>query len=74
MLNDYKYAIRAVKQAANYNKITNYLILHIRKMYEHGGDITNAIENQKISISTHLQPNSRYQQLLRQWTHPLKKT
>ena len=41
MLNDYKYAIRTVKQA------TNYLILHIRKTYEHGRDITDAIENQE---------------------------
>ena len=46
MLNDYKYAIRAVKQAGNYNKITTYLILHIRKTYEHGRDIANAIESQ----------------------------
>ena len=44
MLNDYKYAIRTAKQAGNYNKITNYLILHIRKIY---GDITDAIENQE---------------------------
>ena len=46
-LNDYKYAIRTAKQACNYNKITNYLILHIRKTYEDGGDITNMIENQE---------------------------
>ena len=36
-----------MKQAGNYNKITNYLILHIRKTYEHNGDIANAIENQE---------------------------
>ena len=47
MVNDYKYAIRTVKQASNYNKTTNYLILHIRKTYEHGGDIADAIENQE---------------------------
>ena len=47
MLNDYKYAIRTAKQAGNFNKITNYLILHIRKTYKHGRDITNAIENQE---------------------------
>ena len=47
MLNDYKYAIRTVKQAGNYNKITNYLILHIRKTYQHGRDMTDAIENQE---------------------------
>ena len=47
MLNDYKYAIRTVKQADNYNKITNYLILHIRKTVKNGGDITDAIENQE---------------------------
>ena len=46
-LSDYKYAIGTAKQAGNYNKITNYLILHIRKTYENGGDITNAIENQE---------------------------
>ena len=46
-----------MKQAGDYNKISNYLILHIRKTYEDGGDITktyedggditNAIENQE---------------------------
>ena len=47
MLNDYKYAIKTVKQGGNYNKITTYLILHIRKTYEHSSDITNAIEKQE---------------------------
>ena len=47
MLNDYKYAIGTAKQAGNYNKITNYLILHIRKTYENGGGIANAIEKQE---------------------------
>ena len=47
MLNDYKYAIGTSKQAGNYNKITNYLILHIRKTYENGGDIVDVIENQE---------------------------
>ena len=47
MLNDYKYAIGTSKQAGNYNKITNYLILHIRKTYENGGDIADVIENQE---------------------------
>ena len=47
MLNDYKYAIRTAKQAGNYNKITNYLILHIGKTYKNGRDITDAIENQE---------------------------
>ena len=47
MLHDYNYSIRTVKQAGNYNKITKYLILHIRKTYGHGRDITNAIENQE---------------------------
>ena len=47
MLNDYKYAIGTAKQAGDYNKITNYLILHIRKTYENGGDITNAIKQQE---------------------------
>ena len=46
MLNDYKYAIGTAKQG-NYNNITNYLILHIRKTYENGGHITDAIENQE---------------------------
>ena len=47
ILNDYKYAIRTVNQTGDYNKITNYLILHIRKTYKLGGDIANAIENQE---------------------------
>ena len=46
MLNYYKYAIGTAKQAGNYNKIANYLILHIRKTYENGGDIADVIENQ----------------------------
>ena len=46
-LNDYKYAIRTAKQADDYNKITNYLIVHIMKTYEHGRDIAIAIENQE---------------------------
>ena len=49
MLNDYKYAIGTAKQAGDYNKIMNYLILHIRRTYKYGGDITNAIENQEPS-------------------------
>ena len=48
MLNDCKYAIGTVKQAGDYNKITNYLILQIRKTYEHGRDIANANENQEL--------------------------
>ena len=47
MLNDYKYTIGTMKQVGDYNKITTYLILHIRKTYEHGGNITDAIENQE---------------------------
>ena len=47
VLNDYKYAIRTANQAGNYNKITTYLILHIRKTYEHGRDIGDAIEKQE---------------------------
>ena len=47
MLNDYKYAIGTAIQAGDYNKITNYLILHIRKTYEHDRDIPDAIENQE---------------------------
>ena len=43
----HKYAIGTVKQAGDYNKITNYLILHIRKTYKHSTDIANAIENQE---------------------------
>ena len=45
MLNDYKYAIGTAKQVGNYNKITTYLILHIRKTYKQGSDIADAIEN-----------------------------
>ena len=44
---DCKYAIRTVKQAGDYNKITTYLILLISKTYEHGGDIAEVIENQE---------------------------
>ena len=46
-LNDYKYAIRTMKQVGDYNKTTTYLILHIRKTYKHGGDIADAIERQE---------------------------
>ena len=47
MLIDYKYAIRTARQGGNCNKITNYLILHIRKTYENGRDIADMIENQE---------------------------
>ena len=47
MLNDYKYAIRTTKQAGDYNNITTYLILHIRKTYKHSGDITDTIEKEE---------------------------
>ena len=47
MLNDYKYAVRTAKQAGDYSKITNSLILHIWKTYKNDGDITDAIENQE---------------------------
>ena len=47
MLNDYKYAIGTAKQTGDYNKITSYLILHIRKTYDNGKDITDAIESQE---------------------------
>ena len=47
MLNDYKYAIGTAKQAGDYNKITTYLILHIRKTYEHSSDIADTIEKQE---------------------------
>ena len=66
MLNAHKYAIRTAKQAGKYNKITNYLIWHIRKTYKNGRDIADMIENKNLSILTHLHPNSRYQQLSRQ--------
>ena len=36
-----------MKQVGNYNKITTYLIQHIRKTYEHGSNIANAIERQE---------------------------
>ena len=47
MLNDYKYAIGPAKQVGDYNKITNYLILHIRKTYENDREFANVIENQE---------------------------
>ena len=48
ILNDYKYAIRTAKQEGRYDKITTYLILHIRKTYEHSGNIANTIENHEL--------------------------
>ena len=74
MLNDYKYAIGTAKQAGDYNKTTNYLILHVKKTYKHGRDIADAIENEEPSILNHLHPDLRYHQLSRQQTHPLKKS
>ena len=63
MLNDLKYAIGTAKQAVNYNKITNFLILHVRKTHENGGDIADMIDNQEPFNFDSLHPNSRYQQL-----------
>ena len=60
MLNDYKYAIGTAKQAGDYNKITNYLILHIRKTYENGRDIADAIENQEPFNFNSSAPKIRY--------------
>ena len=56
MLNDYKYAIGTTKQVGDYNKITTYLILHIRKTYEHGRDITVTFEKQE-SFNLNLDSN-----------------
>ena len=36
-----------MKQAGDYNKITTYLILHIRKTYKHGRDIADTIGKQE---------------------------
>ena len=47
MLNDYNYAIGTMNHVGNYNKISTYLILRIRKTYEHGSDIAKAIENKE---------------------------
>ena len=68
MLNDYKYALGTAKQADDYNKITNYLILHIRKTYKNGGGIADAIKQQesfnfvphapKLKISTTVETSS----------------
>ena len=33
-----------MKQVGDYNKITTYLIPHIRKTYKHGSNIAKAIE------------------------------
>ena len=72
-LNDYKYAIGTAKQAGDYNKITNYLVLHIRKTYKHGRDITDAIENQEPFNFEPSAPRLKISSLLRQTTHPQKK-
>ena len=68
MVNDYKYAIGTAKQAGDCNKITNYLILYIRKTYKNGRDIPNAIGQQesfdfaphapKLTISTTVETSS----------------
>ena len=44
-LGDYVYALG--KQSADYDIITKFLILHIRKTYLNGDDIGNALENQQ---------------------------
>ena len=44
-LGDYVYSLG--KQAADYDIITKFLILHIRKTYLNGDDIGNALENQQ---------------------------
>ena len=44
-LGDYVYLLG--KQAANYDIITKFLILHIRKTYLNGDVIGNALENQQ---------------------------
>ena len=44
-LADYVYSLG--RQAADYDTITKFLILHIRKTYLNGDDIGNALENQQ---------------------------
>jgi hypothetical protein len=43
-LADYQYYIGSAKQASDFSIITQYLILHIRKEFEYGDDIGDAIE------------------------------
>jgi hypothetical protein len=46
-LQDYVYTIGSSKQASDYSLITQFLITHIRKTYERGDDIANALEEDK---------------------------
>ena len=43
-LSDWKYTLGTAKQAGKFTKITNHLILHIRKNFHHGGDIVDSLE------------------------------
>ena len=44
-VSDYVYYIGSAKQARNFSVITSYLINHIRKTFNNGDDIGNAIES-----------------------------
>ena len=52
-LQDYMYYIGSPKQASNYTTVTKFLINYIRKTYNNGNDITNALEDGK-TVNTEL--------------------
>ena len=47
VLSDYIYTVGTPKQASDYNKITEYLILHIKNNFAYGNDIGTALEKKE---------------------------
>ena len=43
-VNDYNYYLRSSKQASDYETTTEYLINHIKKVFDYGNDIGTALE------------------------------
>ena len=58
-LADHVYAIGSARQASDYSVITAFIINHIRKTFEYGDDIGDALESRSETV---LQPPSYSQQ------------
>ena len=44
-INDYNYYLGSAKQASDYEATTEFLINHVKKVYDYGNDIGTALEN-----------------------------
>jgi hypothetical protein len=52
-VNDYNYYLRSAKQASDYEMITQFLINYIKKTFNYGSDIGQALKELKKWIPIH---------------------